>query len=197
MALMIILYSVNIFKSIGNKSLWLIESLFALSKTFQWADDELRTTIWSFCPDAGVNDLFWARWGIQSQSWGVIFGQCVSGMTGNLILACQSAPPKSVFGGIRSCQAAGNFGGRNSHCLSHQERNKFLKGGGFPSGPHYTRRKGVIPKGGMPHRLPTPALAWRITTGGMTLIIILPKKLLFLLLYLWVFIKSTKWTASR
>ena len=53
----------------------------------------------------GVADLLGAVGGTTTQRRAAIFVQCVSGMTGHLIFACQLARPKKLFLGHRTVMA--------------------------------------------------------------------------------------------
>ena len=52
MAVIVVLFSVNIPKSIGYRAFWLVESLFVPSRAFEWVTDELCTTVLKF----------WSQW---------------------------------------------------------------------------------------------------------------------------------------
>ena len=77
-------------------------SLFS-SIAFEWAYDELCTTILHFRPKYNVRWPF-GGWGTKTQRRASIFGQRVSSMTAHLIIACQLAQPKMYF-----------FGGEGGH----------------------------------------------------------------------------------
>ena len=116
MAVIIVLFYVDIFQNSENRALWLIENV-CLPRQ-ELSNEQTMSSVQPFCrfdPNAGVTDLFGGRGNqisnLSHQIWSACFW-----MAGNLIFACQSAPPNpKVFLGQPSSQVAGYLAGRNSY----------------------------------------------------------------------------------
>ena len=159
MAVIIVPFSMNIYKGIWKRAFWFIERLFVSSRTFEWPDDVLCTffevltlmigslTFWGpGSPNLKAEPPFLVRMFLE---WQVAF----------MYPACQSALPKSAFWDTLATSLRVISPGQTVRISVPSEEAKFWKDGGFPRDSHYPRRRAPLPpKGGMSHRLPTPRL---------------------------------------